>query len=503
MKSAMKNELQRYWPTGHTKLVVTAAFHSDSRVASEAWRAWQESCDFDRSWWSDLRMASLAHRRLGQLIDTGDLEPRILGVRRYVWSTGQLRVAAGLKLLRRLADADVKFVLLKGAVFLARHPKAVIDRFVSDLDVLIDRTDWEKAVGIGFQDDWMPEQRLSRGFATHRMHQTHHSLSLVKGSNGAVDLHQFSLLLNRQSGSDRGLWERAMPGSLSGIKVLLPDPSDHLAVIFGHAFLFTPFRSFDWVGDALATIATPGFDWDLFSRIVLQRELAVPAAAALTYVSEGLGHPIPANTMRRIVRYVREPFVTELAAAHRAYLAKAKKERIATYQAECIRCLRALPRAGSKAQATADRTTKSGAQGVKRGENAILPLPTSIGPGDRVRIRLSLQILHLPQKRKVEIVLRSPDNIPLEIARWVIWSNEPRTVELKIDGALIDGRAMEELVLRMISGPNDARMSVKFDSRKVRNYWPNSLRRLVWTNPALSKLRLAAANVRRRAAALG
>ena len=194
---------------------------------------------------------------------------------------------------------------------------------------------------------WSSAWRLDANVAVHRMRQTHHSLDLQRGAHGAVDLHQFSLLLNRQLGADVMLWKRAGPGTLSGIPVLLPHPSDQLAIIFGHCFLFSNPRSFDWVADALATISTPGFDWCLFTDVVLDRELAVPAATALTYLAEELQCSIPSAVMERIVGQVREPFLSEFAASYRAFVSEVA-DGMARHLSGGMHSFAALHRAGVK-----------------------------------------------------------------------------------------------------------------------------------------------------------
>ena len=133
----------------------------------------------------DVRIASLAYRRLGGARDAKSLEPRLTGLQRYIWSTGKMRMQAALPLLKRYAENDVTFVPIKGAVLLARNPRALTDRFIADVDVLVDHASWEKAVDLALQDGWHTEKGISRDAAVHRMWQTHHSLSL-EGGEGAM-----------------------------------------------------------------------------------------------------------------------------------------------------------------------------------------------------------------------------------------------------------------------------------------------------------------------------
>ena len=458
----MTADFRSYWPRGQTNLLLKAAFHSDFRISSRAWHSWHETCDFDKTLWNDLRVASLAHRRLGRSGNAKALEPRLLGLRRYIWSAGRMRIAAATLLLKEFANRDVTFMPIKGSVLLARDPEAMSNRFLADIDVLVDHASWEKAVAIAFDQGWKPAWIPDRETAIHRMRQTHHALDLLRGAHGAVDLHQFSLALNRQLGADVMLWKRAGQGTLGGIPVLLPHPSDQLAIIFGHCFLYANPRSFDWVADALATISVPDFDWSLFTDVVLDRELAVPAAAALTYMSEEL--------QCSIVEQLREPFLSEFAARHRAYVSDVASECRAIYQAECIRSRRFVERASIRNDVAARRNRVNAAlTAIKAGEKIVLALPSGVRPMDSIQFRLRFEVADewcrtfafLSRKSPV-VALRCFDYTPIELGRLRIRRSGPHELIGEIDGALVAGRGIDQLSL--VATNVDA-----FWFRKVRN----------------------------------
>lgn len=451
----MTVSFRRYWPIGATDLLLKAAFHSDMRIAAQAWRSWYETCDLDNSLWNDLRIASHAHRRLSGLENAGPLEPRLLGLRRYIWSGGRMRIDAATPLMKELVDKKVPFMPIKGSVLLARDPQVMADRFIGDIDILIDLGNWERAVAIAFDQGWKPAWIPDREAAIHRMRQTHHALDLQRGVHGAVDLHQFSLALNRQLGADVMLWKRAGQGTLGGIPVLLPHPSDQLAIIFGHCFLYANPRSFDWVADALATISAPGFDWSLFTDVVLDRELAVPAAAALTYMSEELQCSIPVTVMEHIVEQLREPFLSEFAASHRTYVSDVASECRAIYQAECIRSRRFVERASIRHDVAARRNRVNATlTAIKAGEKIVLALPSGVRPMDSIQFRLRFEVADewrrtfafLSRKSPV-VVLRCFDYISIELGRLRIRRSGPHELIGEIDGALVAGRGIDQLSL--------------------------------------------------------
>jgi hypothetical protein len=453
----MRAHHRRYWPVGQTGLLMKAAFHSDSRIAGQAWRSWLKTCEFEKAFWSDLRVASLAHRRLGGSGDTVALEPRLSSLRRYTWFAGRMRVDAARPLLKEFADKNVIFMPIKGSVLLARNPQAISDRLIEDIDVLIDHASWENAVDIALTQGWSSADwrlRLERNVTVHHMRQIHHALDLQRGAYGAVDLHLFSLLLNRQLGADVMIWKRAGPGTLSGIPVVLPHPSDQLAIIFGHCFLFANPRSFGWVADALATISIPGFDWCLFTDAILDRELAVPAAAALTYLAEELQCPIPSVVMERIVGQVREPFLSEFTSYYRTMVSEVAEECRAIYQAECIRSRRFIERVSSSGKVAGRRSRISATLlEIKADQKIVLPMPSGVQPTDRVHFRLLLEVADEWRGASsllgtsALVLLRCFDGFTLELGRLVIRRKLSGRQELRgeIDGSLVVGRGINEL----------------------------------------------------------
>lgn len=455
----MRAHLRRYWPVGQTGLLMKAAFHSDIRIAGQAWRSWLKICDFEKAFSSDLRIASLARRRLGGPGDIGGLEERLRSLRRQTWFTGRMRIDAARPLLKEFADKNVIFMPIKGSVLLARDPQAITDRAIEDIDVLIDHASWENAVDIALTQGWSRTfgQQLDRNVTVHRMRQIYHSADLQRDTYGAVDLHLFSLVVNRQLGADVTLWSRAVPGTFSAIPVVLPHPSDHLAIVFGHCFLFESPRSFGWVADALATISTPGFDWCLFADAILDRELAVSAATALTYLVEELQRSVPSVVMQRIVGQVREPFLTEFAARYRQPVSEVAEECHAIFQAECIRSRHFIERLSSPHK-VAGRKTQINARltEIRPGQKVVLPMPSEVRPTDRVHFRLLLEAADEWRSASSSwefgtcalVSLRCFD-FPLELGRLVVRRMQSGRQELRgeIDGSLVVG--IDELWLHV------------------------------------------------------
>src|SRR5262249_15005776 len=207
----------------------------------------------------------------------------------------------------------------------------------------------------------------------------------------------------------------------------------------GHCFLFASPRSFGWVADALATMSMPGFDWCLFTDAILDRELAVPAATALTYLAEELQCSIPSVVMKHIVGQIREPFLTEFAARYRHDVSEAAEECHAIFQAERIRSRRFIERVPSPREvAGREIQINQTLTEIRTGQKVVLPMPSGVRPTDHVHFRLMLEVADEWRSpsfwvfgTSALVLLRCLDGFPLELGRLVVRRKQSGRQELR------------------------------------------------------------------------
>jgi hypothetical protein len=447
---------KKYWPTGHAWLLLKAAHHADRAVALDAWREWEAAVDFETAPWPELRIAAVAIRKLGDEVARSRFAPRLMGMRRFVWTSVTTRIEAAKPLLEDLSRASLPVLLFKGAAKIAENPAVAAERFLSDIDVLVRFADWERAIDLLFDRGYANVWKLDRETVARGMRQTHHSIAFLAKPNFEVDMHQFSLLMNRHSGADDGLWSRSRPGTFVGVPVKLPHPSDRLAILCGHSFLFSPVRSLEWVGDALAAIEAPDFEWNTFVTEVLARELAAPTKVLLDFLTEELAAPIPADVAARISHGARLPFLAELDAYNAGLQIEDERHCRAVLEAETIRSDKAM-RASARSAAERIEMGVTEVQGWHRpgvGQHFTIPVPQSVQPSDKLRLDIAFHPGSAQVREHFELVLRCPDYIPVEFIRWrsspwqslrALWQS-PK-VSVAIPGAVIVARGLKELWL--------------------------------------------------------
>jgi hypothetical protein len=448
----MNFDPRSYWLQGQPKLLLKAAYHADRSVAFDAWREWEASVDFETAPWAELRVAAVAIRKLGKEAESSRFGPRLAGMRRFVWSSVMTRIEGARPLLERLSAAGVPMLLIKGGARIAQDPGVVAERFIQDVDVLIAFDSWAKAVDVVFEHGYPNAWKLDRDTFANRMHQVHHSLGVIVSPPYEVDLHHFSIPLNRQLGADDDLWKRARQGALFGIPAMLPHPSDQLAITLSHAIRYLPTPAFEWVGDALTHMSATDFAWDTFEQVVDARELAPHTVAGLSFMREELAAPVPSEVIARLLARVREPFVTELDAYHTGWGGEIDAEHHchAFMEAEAVRCANALPRLPRGVDVKTSRRSRSWpAQIGLGGASFCLPVPKDIAPADIIRLDIWFRRQH---RGYAEVLVRCFDDFILEFARSrfaeeLAWYERflSSKMSLRLPGSLLIGRGIVEL----------------------------------------------------------
>jgi len=205
--------------------------------------------------------------------------------------------------------------------------------------VLVRPQEWETAVNLLLADGFVADQKLDRDAAL-RLRQRFHALGFEK-DEAKIDLHVFALKRNRCEGDDDGLRDRSLAAHFSGIPVRVPSAEDRVVMAVGHGLLFNPGRVADWAFDAVAALATPGFDWDLVERELIRRGLAAFGVAALGYLRDILAQPVPDRIIAALERDVSDVFAEELDVLHDAFFSRVPGESAVFRLADLERARRA------------------------------------------------------------------------------------------------------------------------------------------------------------------
>lgn len=448
----MQFDAKRYWPPEKETLLLKAGYHADPDQAAKAWKEWREIQTFDDAPLSQLRITATVGRHLNGVV-TDDITKRLNGFRKFFWAAGAIRIAKATPFLKRLIATGVTPLLLKGAARVAADPSSLAERYFSDIDILIKPKDWMKTCQVVADSGYANIWNFSRQMLEKDLRNTHHSIPIQVADDMDVDLHQSSLLLNRQKGMDDGMWERSVDGKLGELTFRLPNRSDQLGIIFGHAFLYSQERSYAWVGDALACMQRSEFDWKLFEDIVAMRELFVPAAIGLRFLQQELATDVPAESLARIELAAREPFVSELDTYYSSPILE-DADQAKLQQAEFKRIANVTRNAHTSSLVI--NTPWQDADEAGKNKYSI-PVPEGVALRTETTLQIRYKINGL--RKPIALAIRSFDYFYIEIRRWSrkpkwgLWWNL-QSISIQVPGALIATREIPRLKLLVWPGEN-------------------------------------------------
>jgi hypothetical protein len=276
---------------------------------------------------------------------TPEERPRLEGIRRFIWSSTQLRLAGALPILRRLEEAGVPFCLLKGAALIAGGHLAPGERFIRDVDVLAPRSRLAEAVSILFSAGWKPERYASPEEVFSLGFPRCHALAFrAPGeAGGEIDLHLSAVELGRFPKSDDGLWSRAREARLFGVKALVPAPEDLLLTALVHSYLSDHVEETDWAVDAVALARNPGLDPKRLASEAHRRGVEALVRARLNELASLQALGLPAAVVRELDALAPEPdLVRELGVLARRRRRRARADQKVREAARAVRARRLL-----------------------------------------------------------------------------------------------------------------------------------------------------------------
>jgi hypothetical protein len=255
------------------------------------WEKWRSSIDLSDVDPATFHLLPLASRRFPG--SAGDDTERLAGVYRYTWYRNRMLVHAGAGVLRRLDEAGVAHVILKGAALATTTYHDRGTRPISDVDVLVRSADRDRAVALLLDAGWQPDSPVPT-----EMLRVHHAFNVSAGPLASVDLHWGILYLDRNPEADRRAWARSVPIELDAVATRALCSTDQLL----HALVHAELDDLRWIVDAGLLIEQGDIDWSLFCREVELRRVVSWVMRALTTAEDLGGVAVPPDVYERLAR---------------------------------------------------------------------------------------------------------------------------------------------------------------------------------------------------------
>jgi hypothetical protein len=278
------------------ELLIRAAF-AEKGDAVAAWEEWVRGRDLDALDPVELRLLPRVHRNLA---GSGvEVPPVVKQAARAAWVRTRLLLREAAATADLLSKNAIDSILLKGAALAAAFGEI---RPMSDFDLLVRPADVGAAIAVLESAGWRRDPRPTK--------LTHAAL-FQKGESGC-DLHWWVLWESRDAAADERFRAEAVTVELDGVAVRVLRPEHQLLHIIIHGTRSYDVTTARWIGDALAVIRGAEIDWSLLSAEAEARKLAWPVAAALAYLADEFGAPVPreltdARRPRFLQRWIYEP----------------------------------------------------------------------------------------------------------------------------------------------------------------------------------------------------
>lgn len=286
------------WPDGRQLLLLHVAL-GEADVAREALERWRSAVDPAFLDSASRRLLPLACWNLER---HGVAAPGLDVLRRSFaesWVRSQQVLEGLATILDAFRSARIPVILFKGAALaIGTYPKSGLRPMV-DVDVLVP---FDAADEAGRVLGRLGAAATSKDPGGRRamLHGTEHLLE-VGGRPLAVDVHRSALWEGRRAGDDDAFRERSVPvPGREGARMLCP--ADELLVACVHGLRWSQVRPVYWIADAVMLVrdARRPVEWGLLVGEARRRRLARPVGAALRFLAEAFGAPVPASAIAEL-----------------------------------------------------------------------------------------------------------------------------------------------------------------------------------------------------------
>ncbi len=442
--------LRRHWPPeGQIRLLVAAL--ADPDTARQAWRQWRAENDLAAADHADVRLLAAVAGRIREIEPDLPLDPRLEGMRRYIWAVNQITLNATRPLLATLQAAGLRQMLIKGAARLASDPGVAKERAVRDIDVLVHPDDWDRALEVVYDAGWRRNPKDNDRITRLKSHAVG-----LSGPNsragGEFDLHRFAIRQNQCIGQDLGLWERAQRAHFFGIDLLCPSRTDQAIVTLSQAVLFNHLpHPAHWALDVNAFIRAGEIDWDLFLEEARFRCIELFVASPLLLLRERLQCPVPQEVLAELTRPVGKAYQVEFETRATRYN-PLSEDAIGAFRvvaaARAMRMARTRPVAERAAASPAASVVRVPA--VDRGAKLLVPVPAERNPFVRLRVEISFRAWHAGRHSRLRIMSEdlTVGMVPVAQASHKIGGRVRYKAVLRFPACLMSARGVDVLQLR-------------------------------------------------------
>ena len=282
-------------PKNDDLLVLQSALLNDSR-AVESWNSWIASTNIDNVDQASYRLFPLVYQNLINLEPPeSEVLIKLKNACRFHWAHTRHIFTSAKSLFEDLEKNGISILLLKGAPLALKYYNNVVDRPMSDIDLMVRPEQIATTIEI-----------LERnGFKlTSKMYDDTflwiHAVNLKNKKGLQLDLHTSLFWITKNAETQNRFWKRSVPIQFEGTELATLSDTDHLYHTFIHGLNYNPVSPMRWVTDAFMIINKSAIDWSILVENAKYDHQNLRVLIALSYLSEHFIPSLPVAVLKEL-----------------------------------------------------------------------------------------------------------------------------------------------------------------------------------------------------------
>ena len=283
-------------PTAEQRLLLRAAV-LEGDTSRQAWEQWRRETDIERLDAGSQRLLPQLYRNVRTYAAGDPLLERLKGVYRHTWSANRVLFHDAGRLLRALAHAGIRTVVLDGSTLVTLYYRDYGARAVDAIAVMISPGEVPRAASILAAEGWHAADPVQS--ARPRLYT---SQARLLGGLRPVDLLWDPFPEGCAPDIRRAFWAGAEPGEVAEVACHVLAPADELLRVCVRAARWEEIPPFRRLADAMILLRETGprVDWDRLVHQAVRAGVVLPVLTSLSRLREVLDAPVPDRSLRQL-----------------------------------------------------------------------------------------------------------------------------------------------------------------------------------------------------------
>jgi hypothetical protein len=309
MKGSVENTFA-WLPTIEQELLLKAGLSKHSSAVA-AWQNWKNIGSPKRIFEAETRLLPIIYHNLQKQSYTDEFTEILKKEHRAAFIDTRLQLEKATTIATAFANNGIRTILLKGAALGIAYYESAALRPMSDIDLLIDRNDLQKAAEVLTDLGFQPESG-DLSLATDIMNAWHFETSEAD----VVDVHWRLMRDCWNAEKMESFWEAAVYLEYDSLRLETLCATDHLFHTCCHGARYNPVSPIRWISDALMILdSSSKIDWTRLYELGKLFRLNLLLFHSLSYLKNTFEAPVPDDYLQE-VREIRTTSLERMSFQH-------------------------------------------------------------------------------------------------------------------------------------------------------------------------------------------